>query len=194
MKFWWANKVYNPQVTLAASLGFRIWQPLPMFTSWFCHDILWNKVQLCLQIGYTVILHSLSWFLCKDNFLDFFFFFFLIFHVIFMPKHTALKLHTTTSAVGLQLNCRHNSKLKFNVVSTCRNHTDHCQKSVGHVQMRMAMWNLVHLQCIEIILSLSTQRLFVCARSWPFILHALGAFWLNFLSYMVYFRPWKKIH
>ena len=30
MKFWWANKVYNPQVTLAASLGFRIWQPLPM--------------------------------------------------------------------------------------------------------------------------------------------------------------------
>ena len=82
-----------------------------------------------------------------------------------MPKHTALKLHTTTSAVGLQLNCRHNSKLKFNVVSTCRNHTDHCQKSVGHVQMRMAMWNLVHLQCIEIILSLSTQRLFVCARS-----------------------------
>ena len=184
MKFWWANKVYNPQVTLAASLGFRIWQPLPMFTSWFCHDILWNKVQLCLQIGYTVILHSLSWFLCKDNFLDFFFFF-LIFHVIFMPKHTALKLHTTTSAVGLQLNCRHNSKLKFNVVSTCRNHTDHCQKSVGHVQMRMAMWNLVHLQCIEIILSLSTQRLFVCARSWPFILHALGAFWLNFLSYMV---------
>ena len=74
MKFWWANKVYNPQVTLTASLGFRIWQPLPMFTSWFCHDILWNKVQLCLQIGYTVILHSLSWFLCKDNFLDFFFF------------------------------------------------------------------------------------------------------------------------
>ena len=70
MKFWWANKVYNPQVTLAASLGFRIWQPLPMFTSWFFHDILWNKVQLCLQIGYTVILHSLSWFLCKDNFLD----------------------------------------------------------------------------------------------------------------------------
>ena len=75
MKFWWANKVYNPQVTLAASLGFRIWQPLPMFTSWFCHDILWNKVQLCLKIGYTVILHSLSWFLCNDNFLDFFFFF-----------------------------------------------------------------------------------------------------------------------
>ena len=75
MKFWWANKVYNPQVTLTASLGFRIWQPLPMFTSWFCHDILWNKVQLCLQIGYTVILHSLSWFLCKDNFYGFFFFF-----------------------------------------------------------------------------------------------------------------------
>ena len=121
----------------------------------------------------------------KITFWIFFFFFFLIFHVIFMPKHTALKLHTTTSAVGLQLNCRHNSKLKFNVVSTCRNHTDHCQKSVGHVQMQMAMWNLVHLQCIEIILSLSTQHLFVCARSWPFILHALGAFWLNFLSYMV---------
>ena len=100
MKFWWAKKVYNPQVTLPASLGFRIWQPLPMFTSWFCHDILWNKVQLCPQIGYTVILHSLSWFLCKDNFLDFFFF--LIFHVIFMPKHTALKLYTTTSAVGLK--------------------------------------------------------------------------------------------
>ena len=79
MKFWWANKVYNPQVTLTASLGFRIWQPLPMFTSWFCHDILWNKVQLCLQIGYTVILHSLSWFLCKDNFYGFFFFFFKYF-------------------------------------------------------------------------------------------------------------------
>ena len=31
-----------------------------------------------------------------------FYFFFLIFHVIFMPKHTALKLHTTTSAVGLK--------------------------------------------------------------------------------------------
>ena len=97
--------------------------------------------------------------------ITFWIFFFLIFHVIFMPKNTALKLHTTTSAVGLQLNCRHNSKLRFNVVSTCRNHPDHCQKSVGHVQMRMAMWNLVHLQCIEIILSLSTQRLFVCARS-----------------------------
>ena len=112
----------------------------------------------------------IQWFytLYHDSCVKITFFFFLIFHVIFMPKHTALKLHTTTSAVGLQLNCRHNStnsKLKFNVVSTCRNHTDHCQKSVGHVQMRMAMWNLVHLQCIEIILSLSTLRLFVCARS-----------------------------
>ena len=87
---------------MTASLGFRIWQPLPMFTSWFCHDILWNKVQLCLQIGYTVILHSLSWFLCKDNFLDFFFFFFLIFHVIFMPKHTALKLQSGKQTSHIQ--------------------------------------------------------------------------------------------
>ena len=140
---------------LAASLGFRIWQPLPMFTYWFCHDILWNKVQLCLQIGYTVILHSLSWFLCKDNFLDlfFFFFFFLIFHVIFMPKHTctALKLHTTKvnwpcytpvswwpfilHALGAWCSLGHGRKFIKDAPSACR-----INGHINHFDMKLVMF------------------------------------------------------
>ena len=155
-----------------------------MFTSWFCHDILCHKVQLCLQIGYTVILHSLSWFLCKDNCLQVV----PCFVRYFMSFLCQNILHWNVILLLVQWDCNLTAGISLGgnlmLKATGRNHTDHCQKSVGQVQTRMAMWNLVHLQCIEIILGISTQRLFVCARSWPFILHALGAFWLNFLSYM----------